>query len=146
MFTTSGVKLNKKDKNNESEDPDAANDESPDITEEIGNSDYDKNRKKFHFIITETDEMVLLPKLIEISDPYPGEPKWMRKRSSSHQISQVNQDNQYERWMLNELMLYTPYREADLDDYENNTAEIYKQIKKLDQKCQVESNGTPRKR
>ena len=24
-------------------------------------------------------------------------------------------------------MLYTPYREADLDDYENNTAEIYRQ-------------------
>jgi hypothetical protein len=29
--------------------------------------------------------------------------------------------------MLKELMLYTQYREADLDDYENNTAEIYKQ-------------------
>ena len=24
-------------------------------------------------------------------------------------------------------MLYTPYREKDLDEYENNTAEIYKQ-------------------
>ena len=29
--------------------------------------------------------------------------------------------------MLNELMLYTHYREADLDEYENNTAEMYKQ-------------------
>ena len=29
--------------------------------------------------------------------------------------------------MLNELMLYTPYREEQLDDYENNCAEIYMQ-------------------
>ena len=38
----------------------------------------------------------------------------------------VHKDNNYEKWMLNELMLYTPFREADLDNYENNTAEIYK--------------------
>ena len=29
--------------------------------------------------------------------------------------------------MLKELMLYTPYREQDLDEYENNTAEVYRQ-------------------
>ena len=87
------------------------------------------NKKKFHFIITETDEMIPLPKLIEISDPYPGEPKWMRKRKGPAVIRyhKVNRDNQYERWMLKELMLYTHFREADLDNYENNTAEIYKQ-------------------
>ena len=39
----------------------------------------------------------------------------------------VKKDTQYERWMLKELMLYTPYREEDLDKYENNTAEVYKQ-------------------
>jgi hypothetical protein len=133
MYTTSGVKVNKKEKNNleenESNDPDAAKDNIPDEMEEIENSKYDMNKKKFHFIITETDEMVPLPKLIEISDPYPGEPKWMRKRKGPAVIRyhKANRDNQYERWMLNELMLYTPYREADLDDYENNTAEMYKQ-------------------
>ena len=74
MFTTSGIKANKnaKDKldGNESEEV-----QTEDKTKEIDNSDYDMNKKKFHFIITETDEMVPLPKLIEISDPYPGEPK-----------------------------------------------------------------------
>jgi hypothetical protein len=87
------------------------------------------DKKKFHFIMTETEEMVPLPKLIEISDPYPGEPKWMQKRRGPAVIRhhQVNADNQYERWMLKELMLYTPFREADLDEYESNTAEVYKQ-------------------
>ena len=73
--------------------------------------------------------MVPLPNLIEISDPYPGESKWMRKRKGPAVIRyhKVKKDNQFERWMLKELMLYTSYREADLDEYENNTAEIYKQ-------------------
>jgi hypothetical protein len=73
--------------------------------------------------------MVPLPKLIEISDPYPSEPKWMRKHNGPAVIRyhKVNQDNQYERWMLKELMLYTPSREFDLDEYENNTAEVYTQ-------------------
>ena len=78
--------------------------------------------------MTETDDTVELPKIIEISDPYPGEPKWMRKWKNPAVIRyhKVKKDNQYERWMLKELMLYTPYREKDLDEYENNTAEIYK--------------------
>ena len=36
------------------------------------------------------------------------------------------------------IMLFTPYREGDLDDYENNTAEVYKKkeswIKKVKSK------------
>ena len=101
----------------------------PEITDNFNNAKYDINKQKFHFIMTETDEMVPLPNLIEISDPYPGEPKWMRKRKGPAVLRyhKVSRDNQYERWMLKELMLYTPYREADLDDYENNTAEVYQQ-------------------
>ena len=105
MFTTSGVKQNKNDKKtlqeNESENPDAVSHESPEMPEEIGHSNYDTNKKKFHFIITEADEMVPLPKLIKISDLYPGEPKWMRKRKGPAVIRyhKVNRDKQYERWM-----------------------------------------------
>ena len=86
-------------------------------------------KAKFHFIITENDDTVPLPKLIEINDPYPGKPKWMRRRKSPAVIRyhKSNKDKHYESWMLKELMLYTPYRESDLDDYENNTAEIYMQ-------------------
>jgi hypothetical protein len=132
MFTTSGVRLNKKDKTNtEENDQEQANPEEADVDpNEIANiASETRNEQKFNFIITESEEMVPLPKLIEISDPYPGEPKWMRKRNGPAVIRyhKVSQDNQYERWMLKELMLYTPFREADLDEYENNTAEVYKQ-------------------
>ena len=65
--------------------------------------------------------------MIPIKDPSPGEPKWMRKRNTPAVLRyhKVNKDNHYERWMLKELMLYTPYRPQDLDDYEGRTGEIY---------------------
>ena len=96
-----------------------------DITDEI----TDEKKKKFHYIFTETDDSVEIPKIIEIRDPYPGEPKWMRRRKGPAVIRyhKGKKDTLYERWMLKELMLYTPYREEDLDEYENNTAEVYKQ-------------------
>ena len=131
MFTTAGLKVNKKNELAEKEpnenDPESAE---KDNIDDIGsNSSNDDSKKKFHFIITETDEMIELPKLIEIKDPFPGEPKWMRKRKGPAVIRyhKGNKENDYERWMLKELMLYTPYREEDLDEYENNTAEVYKQ-------------------
>ena len=132
MFTTSGLKVNKKlhDRDeNEQNDHDLDNDEKAEELEDIENSNQSWNKKKFHYIITETDDTAPLPKLIEISDPYPGEPRWMRKRKGPAVIRyhKVSKDNQYESWMLKELMLYTPYREVDLDDYENKTAEIYKE-------------------
>ena len=128
MFTTAGLKVNKKNniEENDPENLDPA--EKDEIGDELNNADYDANKRKFHFIISEGDEIVELPKLIEINDPFPGEPKWMRKRKGPAVIRyhKVKQDNDYERWMLKELMLYTPYREEDLDEYENNTAEVYK--------------------
>ena len=53
----------------------------------------------------------------------------MRKRKLPAVIRyhKSNKDKQYENWMLKELMLYTPYREEDLDNYEKNTAEVYMQ-------------------
>jgi hypothetical protein len=82
MFTTAGVKLSKTDKKNleenDSQETNSDIDENP--INDIDNSKHDLNKQKFHYIITETDDMVPLPKLIEIGDPYPGEPKWMRKR------------------------------------------------------------------
>ena len=133
MFTTSGLKVNKKNEKNleenEQEECDQESEEKNDITQEEDISKYDENMRKFHFIMVETDDSIKLPKLIEIDDPFPGEPKWMRKRKGPAVIRyhKVNKDNDYERWMLKELMLYTPYREEDIDEYENNTAEVYKQ-------------------
>ena len=77
----------------------------------------------------EGDEVIKLPEVIEINNPYPGEPKWMRKRKGPAVIRyhKGNKDKDYEGWMLKELMLYTPYREHDLDEYENNTAKVYQE-------------------
>ena len=86
MFTTAGVKSNEKEEKNVEDNELEAIDEDSNIE----NSDYDSNKNKFHYIITETDESVPLPNIIEILQPYPGEPRWMkkRKRSSSNQIPQ----------------------------------------------------------
>ena len=53
----------------------------------------------------------------------------MRKRKSPAVIRyhKGHKDKDYEGWMLKELMLYTHYRECDLDEYENNMAEMYKE-------------------
>ena len=77
-------------------------------------------------IITETEDKVPLPTPIELNDPYPGEPKWMRKRKHPAVLRhhKIKKERDYEMWMLNELMLYTPYRKEQLNDYENNCAEI----------------------
>ena len=65
--------------------------------------------------------------MIEIDNPYPGEPKWMRKRKGPAVLRyhKSKRDTHYEDWMLKELMLYTPYREEDLNDYEEDTAKRY---------------------
>ena len=106
MLTTSGLRLGKKDRNNE-EDEDSEVD--ADDIDEFEHCIHD-NRQKWDFIMTETDDTVPLPKLIEIKDPYPGEPKWMRKRKGPAVIRyhKSNKDKEYENWMLKELMLYTP--------------------------------------
>ena len=124
MFTTSGVKINKKEMKQAEEMDIEEMEVEPNLDEDIDLSD----KKKVHSIITETNEWVPLPNFIEISDPYPGEPKIMRKRKGPAVLRyhKGNKENRYEEWMLKELMLYTPYRETDLDDYENNTAEMYR--------------------
>ena len=127
MFTTFGLKMKKRGFEAEDKDQDESNQE--ESMDDVNNSDYDLNKRKFHFIMTDNDDMIPLPKVIEINDPYPGEPKYMRKRKGPAvlRFHKNSKDNQFEKWMLNELMLYTPFREADLDEYENNTAEVYKQ-------------------
>ena len=75
MFTTSGVKGNKRLQvldENEKDNPDLDIEEKAEEIDKIENSNQSPNKQKFHYIITETDDMVPLPKVIEIRDPYPG--------------------------------------------------------------------------
>ena len=77
----------------------------------------------------EGEKKIYLPEHIEIHDPYPGEPKWMRKRKHPAVLRyhKTKKESNYESWMLSELLLYTPHREEQLDDYESNPAENYLQ-------------------
>ena len=81
---------------------------------ETDNDENDDNvEQKFHFIIIDSEDKVPLPRIIEIHDPYPGEPKWMRKRKHPAILRhhKIRKEGDYESWMLNELLLYTPYRD-----------------------------------
>ena len=48
-----------------------------------------------------------------------------RKRPAVLRYHKSNRNNDYEGWMLKELMIYTHYREKDLDEFERSTAELY---------------------
>ena len=48
-----------------------------------------------------------------------------RRKAAVLRYHKVNKDNQFEKWMLHELMLYTPFRGNDLEDFENRTSVLY---------------------
>ena len=87
----------------------------------------DTSEMELDYMITGTNDQVKLPMIITIQEPSLGEPKLMRKRKTPAVLRyhKANKDNQYERWMLKELMLYTPFRAKDIESYEARTAEIY---------------------
>ena len=114
MYTTSGLKVKKE--NSEFED-----------TNDDVDDDIDISTNQLDYIIIGSSDQIKLPMTIEIKDPSLGEIKWMRKRKTPAVLRyhKASKDNHYERWMLKELMLYTPFRSEDLEDYECNTAKIY---------------------
>ena len=118
MYTTSGMTLRK-------------NVADEDIDEEGDVDDLNDGNSAplvmTEYVITGTNDRIKLPQVININDPLPREKKFMRKRKipAVLRYHKSNKDNQYEKWMLKELMLYTHYRENDLKDYEENTAVNY---------------------
>ena len=111
MYTTSGLRIKQTDEEENDEEED-------DMTENESIMDY---------IVTDSSNYKKLPKYIQLQRTAPREPKIMRKRKKPAVLRyhKSNKDNQFEKWMLKELMLYTPFRQEDLDDYENNTAAVY---------------------
>ena len=113
MYTTFGMKIIKNEKENEQDEnePNDKDKEEEMANTKISENDKDKNddEHKFHFIITNSEDNVPLPKIIEIHDPYLGEPKWMRTRKHPAALRhhKIRKEEDYESWMLNELLLYT---------------------------------------
>ena len=94
------------------------NDEDNNSSEE--ESDFSETEKrfgkeaKFHHIIKRNGKPgKKLPKFIELDNPYPGEPKFMRRRKhpKSVRFFKVNQENNPARFFLQELMFYTSFDE-----------------------------------
>ena len=88
IYTTSGLKLKKVDFDVE------------DMHDERTEDENDESlRNQLDYMITGTTNDFKLPLIILIQNPSPGEPKWMRKRTTPAVLRyhKANKDNQYER-------------------------------------------------
>ena len=93
--------------------------------------------KKFHYIMTHKDPICKgkkLPEMIKLDYPYPGERTTMKKRAypAALRFHKVQKDNDHKRYMLHELMLYSPQRsELELDNVEKLFNEEYNGERKV---------------
>ena len=72
---------------------------------------------KFHYLITESGLLGKpLPGLMKLENPYPGEPKFLRKRKHPKALRfyKVKRDSNPSRFFLHELMMYKSF---DKEDY-----------------------------
>ena len=88
----------------EYEDTDSDDDESDEEDPEI----------KFHFIISEDDDLGdEIPRFIKLKDPFPKENPMMQKRTrpAAVRFHKPNKDNNPHKYFLFELMHYIPFRD-----------------------------------
>ena len=92
---------------------------------------------KFDYVMTaKKGNLIPLPDYIEIDNPYPGEPQFMRKRSKPAvlRFHKLKQDTNPADYFFAEALLYTPFKteeelqkrvdEASLDGYKELAEEI----------------------
>ena len=146
MFDPTSKNVNKED-----QDEEAADDQSEAIEENDAktSSKLEKDKIKygsefkFHYIIKENgDTGVALPDLIKLENPYPGEPRFLRKRRHPKALRffKVKRDINPMRYFLHELMMYKSFNKEDYDkwhddercqeDYEKHKDSIAKVKKK----------------
>ena len=99
---------------------------------------------KFHYIITEHDELgPEIPKFIKLKDPLPKENLIMQKRSrpAAVRFHKPHKDNNPHKYFLSELMHYIPFRDEetefrpdDHDFIENLYKENQENLKKIKSK------------
>ena len=127
----------------EQADPsDAKRDDNGDDDDGYETAGDDDTDDKFNFIMTHKTEKLSdlrkgkkLPKYIELSNPYPGEPKMMIKRNlpAVLRYNKINKDNNPKKYLVAELMLYKPVQmEIDVDQAETMYDEIYQDKRKVD--------------
>ena len=107
----------KEGKTNDDED-----DEIPEVFEDEDDADdEDGDEFKFNFMMTYRENGKKgkpLPGLIKLLNPYPGEAVWMKKRSRpvALRYHKYQKDNDHKRYMLSEIMKYTPLDDEVEDD------------------------------
>ena len=85
---------------------------------------------KFHYIITENGEIgEALPDIIQLENPYPGEPKFLRKRRHPKALRffKVKRDHNPIRFFLHELMMYKWFNKEEYERWhdDDNCQEDY---------------------
>ena len=76
-----------------------------------------------------------LPDMFALTQSYPGESSIMQKRNSpaALRFHKVKQDNDSERYIFGEVMLYYPLvKEIDMKEARNLYGEMYKGKRKVD--------------
>ena len=86
--------------------------------------DLERN-EKFHYVITTSEKKPKLPEYIDIDNPFPGEPPFMRKRSKPVvlRFHKPKQSLDAAKYFYSEALLYTPFRtEKELEKLVINEA------------------------
>ena len=91
---------------------------------------------KFHYLITETGEIgKALPKYMELKIAYPGEPRFLKKRShpKSLRFYKVKRDLNPARYFLHELMMYKSFNKEDYERWhdDDKCREDYEKFKSI---------------
>ena len=115
---------------NEEKDEDFDRDQENEISEDqmlLDDFERDKikygQEVKFHYLITETGELGKpLPKLLKIENPYPGEPKFLRKRKhpKSLRFYKVKRELNPARFFLHELMMYRHFGKEEYERWQDD--------------------------
>ena len=98
--------------------------------------------ERFNYIMTHETENQndlrrgqKLPQYIELTNPFPGEPKMMSRRNHPAvlRFNKINKDNNPKKYLLAEIMLYKPVQdEIDVDQVEAIYEETYNGKRKVD--------------
>ena len=109
-------------------------DEEPQDEDEGYNSGSDE---KFNYVMTYRNDYKngkKLPDYIELEDPFPGEPRFMKRRSfpAVLRFNKTNRNNNPHKYMLSEVMLYKPVtEEIDIETVDELYNEVYNEKRKI---------------
>ena len=125
-------------KSDEEQETFAEDDNLEEVDADMENINDNSQNLKFHYIMTYRNNGIKGKKLLEeiaLKNPYPGESYQMQKRRSpvALRFHKVKKDNDSERYIFGEVMLYCPLkRESDMSEARELYEEVCDGIRKID--------------